>query len=841
MIFLSTLSAFLGAFFVGLGFLSFRRKLPDISKCEEPPVKPLFYQPTTHSCWSKSSEFPRMQIVILDALRTDFVLPPIDEQEAKRGYAGRLDYFSLDTTSKDRKGLLFPFIADPPTATTQRIGSLISGSLPTFFEVTNSFSSEAFSSDNLISQLLQKDRNFCFFGDDTWLSLCPDLSSESTGKVVGYHSFHLFDLHTVDDGVKSNLARIQKEGNRCKLSISHFLGLDHCGHKLGPIHVECGDKLSEYDQVIRDRIELMGDDEILFVFGDHGMTDEGDHGGATEREISSVLFASTKEGLLPDSEFWGPIFAELEDCDEVEIPFWKEKFDDSFLRRRITQIDLTPTLSLLAGIPIPFGNLGTIIPEFFINAKLYKSSSLSLEEARLENMKILLDAIRMNAGQIIRYLMILRNDSSFSKAMVDEFSDLFTDLERSSAAKKTADFAELLELFYRYHSLTKSILTFCRDSWSRIEYRWIRIGSLISVATICLVIVSLISISKFTVSSALNIFLWISQSISLSSTSFLVFEDTATRFFLLTSIAFSCFASLDSPACFRRFALSTTCALLSRLMGACREEQYPFCEVFHHRNIPASPFNIMCYVTISSSHVWWLLIRNSAPKIDIPAVLLFSLAVISSVCTWISETSGLPLNVWTIPLENLLSGTLFIASAMGLLFFRRLGRNWRSLCTLCFASSVLRPFGLLALCTVGLPLLNVIGETFSADPTSLGISSFLCGSLLVFTTGRQYTISSINWEAAFVGIGKVDVRPLSALLLVLNSFAGHLFAFVLVSQISLAAARVYLLCGLGRMAVLSIGMTFLLRHLMIWKMFTPRFLGEMISCVVLSLLHVLCA
>jgi GPI ethanolamine phosphate transferase 3 subunit O len=41
----------------------------------------------------------------------------------------------------------------------------------------------------------------------------------------------------------------------------------------------------------------MDNDTVLLAFGDHGMTDNGGHGGETENELRTILFAYTKGGL----------------------------------------------------------------------------------------------------------------------------------------------------------------------------------------------------------------------------------------------------------------------------------------------------------------------------------------------------------------------------------------------------------------------------------------------------------------------------------------------------------------------------------------------------------------
>jgi phosphatidylinositol glycan class O len=41
----------------------------------------------------------------------------------------------------------------------------------------------------------------------------------------------------------------------------------------------------------------MDDDTIMIVFGDHGMTDSGGHGGETKGELRTIMFAYSKGGL----------------------------------------------------------------------------------------------------------------------------------------------------------------------------------------------------------------------------------------------------------------------------------------------------------------------------------------------------------------------------------------------------------------------------------------------------------------------------------------------------------------------------------------------------------------
>lgn len=67
----------------------------------------------------------------------------------------------------------------------------------------------------------------------------------------------------------------EQEKNDWSLLIAHYLGVDHCGHKYGPIHSEMARKLTEMNTVIQGVVERMDDDTTLMVIGDHGMTVTG--------------------------------------------------------------------------------------------------------------------------------------------------------------------------------------------------------------------------------------------------------------------------------------------------------------------------------------------------------------------------------------------------------------------------------------------------------------------------------------------------------------------------------------------------------------------------------------
>ena len=54
----------------------------------------------------------------------------------------------------DSGAVLAPFVADAPTATLQRLKALLTGGMPTFFDISRSFSAGALQEDNLVHQLV---------------------------------------------------------------------------------------------------------------------------------------------------------------------------------------------------------------------------------------------------------------------------------------------------------------------------------------------------------------------------------------------------------------------------------------------------------------------------------------------------------------------------------------------------------------------------------------------------------------------------------------------------------------------------------------------------------------
>jgi phosphatidylinositol glycan class O len=130
--------------------------------------------------------------------------------------------------------------------------------------------------------------------------------------------------------------------------VAHFLGVDHAGHTFGVDSAPMAAKLAQLDAVIaRTAATLAADashaDTLLLVLGDHGMTWAGDHGGGSEEETHSALFA-----LRPGAA------ARARGAQEVRerVKVGREAL--------LPQIDFAPTLALLLGVPPPYGSVGRV-------------------------------------------------------------------------------------------------------------------------------------------------------------------------------------------------------------------------------------------------------------------------------------------------------------------------------------------------------------------------------------------------------------------------------------------------------------------------------------------------
>jgi ethanolaminephosphotransferase len=255
-----------------------------------------------------SSLVDRVVWIVIDALRGDFELLPIE----------------------GTSGVVFDCVAPSPTVTLPRLFALVTGSEPSFAQALRNFGGDAqLGEDSLISRW--RDRRKVFYGDDTWLRLFP---ASSWTRSEGVTSFVVRDTVEVDDNVTRNV-NVELERTDWDVMVLHFLGIDHVGHSLGPRHPRMREKLAEMRNVVSKVARALGPRDLIVVSGDHGMTEQGNHGGNSAQETSSqhlFLRSSPKNNI-------------------------------SRVGRACHQADVTATLAELTGVAAPANCLGRPLEE----------------------------------------------------------------------------------------------------------------------------------------------------------------------------------------------------------------------------------------------------------------------------------------------------------------------------------------------------------------------------------------------------------------------------------------------------------------------------------------------
>jgi len=378
------------------GFLLTRVELPEFSACGDAlqegwPVGELA-DGGGSGCWGPPA-YERVVLVVVDALRYDMVVPP-------PGGASKMPRLLAIHQKASDASHLARFVADPPTTTMQRLKGIFTGSLPTFLDVGNAFSATHVTEDSLFRQLSASGRRVAFVGDDTWQSLFP----EYLHQAWPYPSMNVHDLHTVDQGVWQHLPLLLGAPQRgqsagWEVLVAHTLGVDHAGHTHAVRSPEMDAKLDETDARVTEAVEAAlalaapgGPHErtLMVVMGDHGQTLNGDHGGGTPEETDTVLLAlnlgrlhRATSGTPTGSGAAAGTAAEESRGELGEAP-------------PMPQLSLLPTLSLLMGLPIPYGSIGAASPHLWALSTAGLPPPAAARSFRL--------ALARNAWQVRRYL-----------------------------------------------------------------------------------------------------------------------------------------------------------------------------------------------------------------------------------------------------------------------------------------------------------------------------------------------------------------------------------------------------------------------------------------------------
>eukprot|EP00071_Canis_lupus_P047696 XP_022281253.1 GPI ethanolamine phosphate transferase 3 isoform X6 [Canis lupus familiaris] len=826
------------------GFLLTRLELTNHSSCHEPPGPgslPWGSQGKPGACWM-ASRFSRLVLVLVDALRFDFAQPQPShgpgEPPVSLPFLGKLNSLQRILEIQPHHARLYQSKADPPTTTMQRLKALTTGSLPTFIDAGSNFASYAIVEDNLIKQLTNAGRHVVFMGDDTWKDLFPGAFSQA----FFFPSFNVRDLHTVDNGILEHLYPTM-DGGEWDVLIAHFLGVDHCGHKYGPHHPEMAKKLSQMDQVIQGLVERLENDTLLVVIGDHGMTITGDHGGDSDLEISAALFLYSPKALFP------------------RVPPKEPEI--------VPQISLVPTLALLLGLPIPFGNIGEVMAELFAEAEDSQPHSSALAQA---------SALHLNAQQVSRFLHTY--SAAAQNLQVKElhqlqnlFSKASADYQRLLQSPQGAE-AALQTVITELQQFLRGVRAMCIESWARFSLGRMAGGAALLAAAcfLCLLV------SQWATYPGFHPLLLTPMACGLAST-IVCAGLLATTGLKLDPVVLGAMAAVGSllPFLWKAWAgwgSKRPLAALFPIPGPVllflliRFAAF-FSDSFVVAEARATPFLLGSLILLLVAQLHW------EGKLLPPKLL-----TIPRLC--FSASAGQPRH----------SGTHALGLGVGLLLCIRLAGLFHRCpeeTPACHSSPWLSPlasmsFLLLHLLAAGIPITTPGPFTVPWQAVSAWA---LMATQTFYSLGHQPVFPAIHWHAAFVGFpeGHGSSTWLPALLVGANTFASHLlfavgcpllllWPFLCESQGARkrwqplgneAEARVrpeeeeeprmemrlrdaphhfnaaLLQLGLKYLFVLGIQIlacalaaSILRRHLMVWKVFAPKFIFEAMGFIVSS-------
>ena len=559
-------------------------------------------------------------------------------------------------------------------------------------------------------------------GDDTWLALFPSLLSHNIS--YPFDSFDVEDLHTVDEGVIAHLPPIIEQNSHLwGLAIGHGLGVDHAGHRVGPDHHIMKAKLEQMNDLLAELVRVIDEDTLLILLGDHGMDHTGNHGGDSILETSSALWIYSKGAPLSDSSI--PLPADI--LPTTTFP------GEPVPHRLVQQIDLVPTLSLILGLPIPFNNLGSVIPEVF---------------HRGDDGKDLTAALELNANQIKRYLDAYRLSTS-GQELDGAWPGLLAGWLDSQAAPTDSRMSALV-------AFNRLALSACRSLWAQFNLTLIGIG----LTIILFSILASYSVYDRLASSADNweetldnnlricfqscgagfvagglihsmlrnyvtdvhlhhaiicggavasllalIFLYeprikidalkavpiplILHGLSFTSNSFTIWEDHLVQFLCITSLVPQVLTGFSAPTSRLRYrilgfsALFAVCVRLMMLSTVCREEQRPHCTVtFYSSSTSSAPPMVSLIIAPISAVVAPYFTRRilSVSKSDkglagifLPWALASSLLTGTTfwVLEWIhsAEYLGSEINAWLRILRTTLATLTMIIMVFGAIAF----------------------------------------------------------------------------------------------------------------------------------------------------------------------------
>ena len=178
----------------------------------------------------------------------------------------------------------------------------------------------------------------------------------------------------------------------------------------------------------------------------------GDHGGETENEVTTAMFA------------YSPVHAFFDDVRRTS--------------ESVSQVDIVPTLAAILGVPVPFSNTGRVVLQCLPKTILHSVASAAF-------------ILWQNIEQITKYVKEYssRNrqfENGHENLMISTYPKL---KDRWLSVQTMREFREFVD---EYDSYMRNILEMCRNIWIQFDF------SLISCGIILMLVAAVLNVKMVT-------------------------------------------------------------------------------------------------------------------------------------------------------------------------------------------------------------------------------------------------------------------------------------------------------------------------------------------------------
>jgi len=258
----------------------------------------------------------KVLLIVVDALRADTAFD-----------AARMPHVA-EAAGRGASGVA---TSTPLSMTVPGVRAIACGTASDYLDLFENWGAPITDKPNLLATCKNAGISTGIVGDRVWANVYRpwlDLIQTETGLSAFEYYIHSTEK---PDRIHAERARNAiKNGTAPRFLVVHFVGLDHAGHAWGPQSERYAVTARSLDAKIDGLLRAVDAETTVVITSDHAMTNRGGHGGsdAEARQTPLVML--------------GPGIRRMSGL-------------------AVDQVDLTPTLAALMGIPIPAQSTGRII------------------------------------------------------------------------------------------------------------------------------------------------------------------------------------------------------------------------------------------------------------------------------------------------------------------------------------------------------------------------------------------------------------------------------------------------------------------------------------------------